>query len=126
MFFLALNLVDLEREGLVEYRYLLKQIDSNHPSNSVSFSIENSNNNSNGNTKTTNPDLLSGLYKSLEIDSNNTLSLKDAEKLLSRLNSRLGKRQEGSSTFSNLIEANPDGRIDFNEFKNIFEQQLNN
>ena len=117
--------MDLEREGLVEYRYLLKQIDSNQPSNSVSFSIEN-NNNSNGNTKTTNPELLSGLYKSLEIDSNNTLSLKDAEKLLSRLNSRLGKRQEESSTFSNLIEANPDGRIDFNEFKNIFEQQLNN
>lgn len=131
----ALNLVDLEREGLVEYRYLLKQIES--PSNSnISFAISNNNLSTSyasppyiKNDSNINLNLLNELYKSIDVDSNNTIAMYDAEKLLTRLNSRLGKtisNEEEAKAFVDLADKNIDGRVDFDEFKYLFESQLKN
>ena len=135
----ALNLVDLEREGLVEYRYLLKQIESPPSHTNISFAIANANNSSITNSYVSPPyvkndsninlNLLNELYKSIDVDSNNTIALYDAEKLLTRLNSRLGKTQsneEEAKTFVDLADKNIDGRVDFDEFKYLFESQLKN
>jgi hypothetical protein len=130
----ALNLVDLEREGLVEYRYLLKQIES---PNNISLALTSSSAAKNStdyieppfvkNENNININLLNELYKSIDVDANNTIALHDAEKLLSRLNSRLGKTltdDEEVKNFIDLAEKNIDGRVDFEEFKYIFESQL--
>ena len=131
----ALNLVDLEREGLVEYRYLLKQIES---PNNVSFALTDGSTMRNSsvyidppfvkNENNINVNLLNELYKSIDVDENNTIALHDAHKLLSRLNARLGKMLTDDDEDKNLttLTDNGSGRLDFDEFKFIFESQLKN
>lgn len=136
----ALNLVDLEREGLMEYRYLLKQIEAspNHPSFALLDSSAEKIRNSSvyvepayvKNDSNINVNLLNELYKSIEVDEVNTIAMRDAQKLLSRLNSRLGKTlatdEEEKNVIDELDSKNNNGRVDFDEFKFIFESQLKN
>lgn len=223
----ALNLVDLEREGLVEYKYLLKQIENvkkgsqsnltrnrsnqdldNHSNlnsnnidnnntisnndlsitsnsnnrlnksnsvistnlnNNVNSSVLNSNinksnlnNNSESNLKTrssassvsnqkyqSNPvpaasslsshqspspqqsqspqdERQNDLFDLIDIDSNNTISLGEAEKLFERLTNRLGRRygENEVKEFFSYIDLNEDGRVDFSEFRRVFQEQI--
>jgi hypothetical protein len=195
----ALSLVDLEREGLIEYKGFLKQIgftdsrinkisneifnNSNNSNNSNNNNINNINNNSNNNsnnnieikndknetnteqqtvhfnTRQIQPALLqqqqqqqqqkpeqnqsisaasnssatnsnieftNDLLRLLDLDSNNTISIGDAEKILSRLNSRLGRPygDEQAKEFFSHISFTNSGRIDFEQFQNVLEQQL--
>lgn len=71
-------------------------------------------------------ELINELFKTLNLDANNTISVNDAELLLKRLNTRLGKRfeEEESRQFFDTVEINQNGRIDVNYFRRIFEQQL--
>ena len=116
----ALNLVDLEREGLVEYRYLLKQLaptESNGSITSASYSTSNS---------SSNVINLGELFSTVDIDRNNTVSFEDAEKLLARLNGRLGRRMGDDEVkqFFHSIDLTSEGRVDIYEFKHQFEKQL--
>lgn len=167
----ALSLVDLEREGLVEYRNFLRQIgftDSriNRISNEINSNyneLKNEKNEANNeqqvhvnsrqtpppplpqqiiqqktadqqsisaasNTSATNSNIefTNDLLRLLDLDANNTISISDAEKILSRLNARLGRPygdNEAKEFFSH-ISFNFDGRIDFEQFQSVLEQQL--
>jgi Ca2+-binding EF-hand superfamily protein len=141
----ALNLIDLEREGLVEYRYLVKQLESqssaaysitndeyasqegNINSSNSSNSIENVNDNqSNTNSNNSNKQQLSEIFKSIRIDSNNTISLEDTEMLFLKLNNHLGRYFEENDlrAFLNALNLNENGRVNFSEFRSLFEQSL--
>ena len=128
----ALNLVDLEREGLVEYRYLVKPLEA-PPSiakPNTSFAISNKTYVSPPyvkNDSNINLNLLNELYKSIDVDpSNNTISSKDAEKILSRVTNRISKFKDnaGQNAFLTSLHNSKEHRIDFNVFKQAFEDLL--
>ncbi len=141
----ALNLVDLEREGLLEYRYLLKQVKSSEDSN-------NNNNNNNAVSLRNNSvnqvlnDLIR-LFSSEQqqkqqqqqqperTDSNNSqksnddnkkLTLDEAERLLTLTTQRLGKdlTDDELREFFQTVEIDDEGQIEKKEFKRVFEKLL--
>lgn len=106
----ALNLVDLEREGLIEYKYSLKNsnidpIDENKSSNSFNSAIND-------------------LFKSLNLDLNETVSLTEAEKIMSRLYTRMGRRfgDEEIKSFFRQVDIDYAGRIRVNDIKTSIEK----
>ena len=62
------------------------------------------------------------ILSTVELDLNDNISVKDAEKLLLRLNSKLGKKYgvQEANEFFNKITILSKGKINFEEFKNLF------
>jgi hypothetical protein len=100
----ALKLIDLEKEGLAEYRAYLTSM-----SKSVSF---------NG--------LLLEIFKSVDTDRSGQLSRSEAESILINLNTRLGRsyNQADASDFVRVLDVNRDGLISFEEFRNAIVKQF--
>lgn len=133
----ALNLVDLESEGLNEYRNLLrelnldanqlflkekflqhsKQVEPIHHSTSRSSLAESSDN-------VKHKDFLSDLFSL--IDLNSSISLDEAENLLLGLYTRLGMRYGKSEAnhFFSQIDFNSNGTIDLARFRNVLEKEF--
>lgn len=110
----ALNLVDLEREGLVEYKYSLKQVEASN--SAIESTISSSEN----------LEFVNELFRSLELESNSTVSLSEAERIFSKLYTRLGKRfndLDAKSIFSS-IDFDSEGRIDVINVRKAFEKQF--
>lgn len=108
----ALNLIDLESNGLAEYRQYLRSLGSSSYSYSGSVSSSSANVNS----------LLAEVFASVDRDSNGRVSLSEAESLLLRLNSRLGRRygEDEAKAFVRALDSNRDGSLDLNEFRAAF------
>ena len=113
----ALNLIDLDREGLTEYRHFLTKFGSatSYTSSSSNVSIATAIN-----------AILVELFQSVDSNSNGRISRSEAETLLIRLNSRLGRRygEEEANIFFNALDTNNDGLIDFNEFRGALIKQF--
>lgn len=111
----ALNLVDLEREGLIEYRYLLKKSES---FNKNDLGLEKQ--------RDKNKNLLKDLIKMLSLDSNETVSLNEAERIMSKIYYRLGRSfgdQETKNFFIN-VDIDSFGRICLSDVKKFIEQEF--
>jgi hypothetical protein len=138
----ALNLVDLEREGLVEYRYLLKQVkaseNNENKSQLESRSTNNaSNNNISNNKNHTNSrlsqsqigspsvaDIIRDIIQLFNMNERNTISLTEAENIISRSSYRLGRNLEDKEIkeFFQAVQIDADGNIRNDEFQRVFEQ----
>jgi hypothetical protein len=148
----ALSLVDLEREGLGEYRPFLQRLTNGGlaPQESQQSpgqkSIENKNNKTGGTTASRNSgrvsnsskkgnttgyngninQLIADIFASIDRDNNGQLSVSEAETIFLRLNSRLGRRygENDVKKFFKKLDVNSDGQIDLNEFRVAFETIL--
>ena len=111
----ALKLIDLEKEGLSEYRSYLGRFSS-----SFSYSATNTTTTRVPLGKNIVNSILLELFESIDTDASGKISQPEAESLLLRLNSRLGKSysQSEAADFIRLFDINVDGLISFEEFKN--------
>lgn len=129
----ALNLIDLEKEGLSEYRNFLennlrKLSNSNFYSTSdvgdysVAHGITNTYSQAD-NIET----LIEYIFRSIDRNNNGRISVEDAEKILLRLNSRLDRKygEDDVRAFFTALDINNDGTLDLKEFKRAF-LNLNN
>lgn len=66
------------------------------------------------------------IFSSVDRDHNGRITIEEAEKLLLRLNSRLGRRygEDDVKRFFDSLDINKDGQIDVVEFRRSFETQL--
>jgi Ca2+-binding EF-hand superfamily protein len=111
----ALKLIDLEKEGLIEYKSYVEKVSS-----SYSYSTTSSSTNRVSAGKSIVNSILQELFESIDTDSSGKISRSEAESLLLRLYSRLGKNycQSEAVEFVRLFDINFDGMISFEEFKN--------
>lgn len=154
----ALRLVDLDREGLGQYKDQLQKLGISYQGSSSpnganyaatasgnygssgfnnGSSIYNSpgynnssggfSNNSVGFLSNANiSNILADIFAQVDRDGNGRLSVEEAEKLLLRLNSRLGRRygENEVRAFFDTFDDNRDGGISLQEFKAAFEKLL--
>lgn len=111
----ALKLVDLDREGLAEYRSLLQRISYNENTGSITYASTGAASH-----------VISEIFGSIDRDHNGRLSVEEAERIFLRLNSRLGRRygEDDVRQFFHTLDTNRDGYIDLLEFKQAFEKSL--
>lgn len=111
----ALNLVDLEREGLVEYRYLLKKSES-LKKNDLDVQDQ----------REKNENLLKDLIRVLSLDSNETVSLSEAERIMSKIYNRMGRTfgEEETKVFFSSVDIDKAGRICLSDIKKLIEQEF--
>ena len=116
----ALNLIDLDREGLKEYRTFLTKFGSTTTTTSTTHTAPSITIASAMNA------VLAELFQSVDTNSSGHISRSEAETLLIRLNSRLGRRysEEDAKIFFASLDSNNDGIIDFNEFRAALIKQL--
>ncbi len=141
----ALNLINLENEGLDVYRNQLDKYNSRK------------NNNNNNNDKDTNlndnyfnssimlgpssytqqqqqqqlftpneMNAIEQIFSQIDIDSNGNISVEEAEKIFLRLNSRLNRNycENEVAQFFYSLDSNRDGNINLNEFKLAFQNSF--
>ncbi|CAF0742505.1 unnamed protein product [Brachionus calyciflorus] len=122
----ALRLIDLDREGLSQYKSQLEKF-------GMSLGAAGSSSTGGGSSwqihSTGQSHLLSvvsDIFAQIDRDGNGSLSYDEAEKLLLKLNSRLGRRygEEDVKKFFRSLDTNMDGFISLNEFKKAFESLL--
>ena len=110
----ALSLIDLDREGLGEYRSYLNGLGSNAGS-TITLQSKSSND----------PDvelLIEQIFKLVDRNNNGRINIEDAEKTLLRLNSRLHRQygEDDVRAFFSALDVNHDGTLDLEEFKKAF------
>jgi hypothetical protein len=104
----ALKLIDLDREGLSEYK---SQVYSTPISYSSSLSAQGSL-------------VISEIFNDIDRNGSETLSISEAEKLLIQLNNRLGRSytEREAQAFFRGLDLNRDGRISLREFREVFNR----
>jgi hypothetical protein len=131
----ALSLVDLEKEGLGHYRNFLNNLNNGKLSTSGSKSKSNSQlvlNKSGSNASILASvsalannqlnALVDILFQQIDKHSTGMISVEDAEKLVLRLNSRLGRNygEDDVKTFFTALDKNDDGQLNLEEFREAF------
>jgi hypothetical protein len=150
----ALNLIDLEREGLAEYRAFLARFGQSGGSfasgsssavvggssssafvggasnvivsgGSISVSEQSSSSRFSGSSLL--DSLLAEFFASVDRDGSGKISREEGQKLFARLNKTLGRSysDEDALSFIRILDANGDGVIDFNEFKSGILSKFN-
>ena len=130
----ALKLIDLDREGLGEYRQYLARLGvlenaafqviqasgsflsgSALASASASASVSAAASNAL-------EEIVENIFRTIDRNNNGIINVEDAEKTLLRLNSRLGRRygEDDVRAFFNALDVNNDGTLDLPEFKRAF------
>ena len=141
----ALNLVDLDKEGLGHYKSYLSNFSNKktHSSTSTSFSRRNSNyimlgevgsttSQSSHSASTKSPFssniqlnvLIESLFKQVDINETGHISISEAENLLIRLNDRIGKKygDYDVKAFFKNFDKNNKGFLNLEEFRRAFLQ----
>lgn len=133
----ALNLVDLEREGLIEYRHLLKQLkDSESHSNNGSkrnsiadsYKKRTSSGSSTASSGHTVSEIVADILKLFNChERNNVISLSEAQSIIARASQRLGRKltDQEIKEFFQTVDIDVDGNIQQDEFKRVFEKLFN-
>jgi hypothetical protein len=118
----ALRLIDLDQEGLAEYRAYLAKFSSQTQISSSNVVISSSSGAS-VNSAVSARDLLNAiimeLFQSVDTNLSGQISRGEAESLLLRLNIRLGRSytQADATAFVQVLDVNGDGVISFEEFR---------
>jgi hypothetical protein len=118
----ALRLIDLDQEGLAEYRAYLARF-SSQTQISTSNVVISSASGASVNSALSSKDLLNAiimeLFQSVDTNKSGQISRGEAESLLLRLNIRLGRSytQADATAFVQVLDVNGDGVISFEEFR---------
>ncbi|CAF0921745.1 unnamed protein product [Brachionus calyciflorus] len=123
----ALRLVDLDREGLTQYKSQIEKFEfSKQYSNFSLNNLEITSNSVQKNFKTNILDIISDIFNQVDGDQNGSLSVEEAEKLLLKLNSRLGRSygEDDVEKFFLSLDTNQDGSISLSEFRKAFENLI--
>ena len=122
----ALSLIDLESEGLNEYKSLLSKLSLDSSGKHVIVSDKQSGFTSNYSHQNQNREFINELFNMVDMSANSSITLEEAEKLLAGLYSRLGKPygQKEASLFFRQIKFNAHDSIDLKQFKNILENEF--
>jgi hypothetical protein len=118
----ALRLIDLDQEGLAEYRAYLARFSSQtqiSSSNVVISSASGASVNSAVSVQAMLNAIIMELFQSVDTNKSGQISRGEAESLLLRLNIRLGRNytQTDASAFVRVLDVNGDGVISFEEFR---------
>ena len=116
----ALNLIDLEREGLGEYKaWLLKYLSGSSSSTATTTQVVQQSNFSVSIAQVLNV-VLAELFSSVDTSGDSRISAAEAESVVIKLNNRLGRsyNSDDAATFLRSLDSNKDGFVDFKEFKN--------
>lgn len=121
----ALGLVDLEREGLAEYRAQLlhwQQQTTTPTPTPTTATITMATRESSPSAK----ELIARIFAQIDKDGDGTLSQEEAASLLLRINSRLGRSygQSEIDDFFAALDKNRDGLVDVREFHEAFIRLL--
>lgn len=113
----ALSLIDLDQEGLSEYKNLIKRLND-------SSSYLGSNKESSINTEA--KYLIDELFATSDMDKNGKLTIGEAERIFLRINSRLNRDVNENDLKNFLINLNvyQNGLIDGNEFKHVLQRHF--
>ena len=105
----AFKLVDLEREGLGDYRSYLQRL-------GVIEGAVNSSVNSSLNA------IIDEIFRSVDTNNSGSIAIAEAERLLLRLNSRLGRSygEDDVKKFFSTLDVNGDGTLSLVEFRQAF------
>ena len=103
----ALKLIDLDKEGLSEYKYLLERSDK------LSDIV-----------RLASPTLTDEVVVKVNVTVDGTVSRAEIEKIFLKMNSRLGRRYGSDDIDLFMSEFNTDGTIDYGQFKNAFRRLL--
>lgn len=124
----ALQFVDLEREGLGEYKSYLERLVGNQTSNSHSNSgnhqssihHKHSNSNSHRNQSAAQSDSTIEEVFRIYANEEGNIDIEDADKILFKLNSRLGRNytEDDLQTFYDALDITDASQITLDEFKN--------
>ena len=129
----ALRFVDLEQEGLTEYRPQLMQRIESSSFNSTLLS------NTNQNTLSPNSSFascyslgasytvstaISEIFSQIDTNNDGRITADEASKILFRLNNRLINNYDETELVNLINERSQDGNINLNDFKRIFEKML--
>jgi Ca2+-binding EF-hand superfamily protein len=108
----ALELVDLDKEGLSEYKYFLDKSKSISNLAEMNEAIE-------GNERQ--------VFVRIDVDGDGKVTREEAEKMFLKINSQLGRSygEKDVDRFMSHLDLNNDGAIDFEEFKNAYHKLLN-
>lgn len=123
----ALNLIDLEKEGLAQYRSQVASARSSSGSTYASSSDRgSSNNNNNYNERIANLKLINDIFSQVDFDGSASITRNEASSLLYKLSGRLRRPYSEIETenFLNAIDIKRDGKISLQGFKREFERLL--
>lgn len=117
----ALNLIDLDRENLGQYKsYLSKDIEIK----------DNYTNNSNNDAQLEDnvDNLIEKIFRSVDRDQNGRISVEEAEILISKLNKKLGRKYstDDEKSISKSLDHNHDRTLNLEEFRGVFLRVANN
>ena len=131
----ALKLVDLDREGLSQYRAQVQRWSSNAvvgtpaltDTSNAGWSSQAAQTMSFSSASPRPPSsaldmLVEEIFASIDTNRNGRLSVEETEKVLLRLNSRLGRSygEDQLRQFFSALDLNSDGTVDLSEFKRAF------
>ena len=105
----ALNLIDLDANGLSEYKdWLASKISKERPKTPAQLSIG-----------TILDALIAELFTGFDQNGDSTISIAEAETQVSKIMSRLGRdySKEDADSFFNSLDSNKSGSVNFDEFK---------
>jgi hypothetical protein len=116
----ALKLVDLDKEGLAEYKIQLQRLGL-APESPQTYS-----NASSQNTPyyASVASAIGDIFLQVDKEGNGSISVDEAEKLFLKLNTRLGRRygEDDIKAFFNVLDVNKDGSVNLQEFRAAFER----
>lgn len=110
----ALRLIDLEREGLSEYGPALHMLERQQDVSYEESLSESS------------AEFIKEMFALIDLDNNGKVSVEEAQKILLKLNSRLGRRYGANDVedFFKRLDINQDNFVDMEEFKVAFQSSL--
>jgi hypothetical protein len=127
----ALRLVDLDREGLSEYRPYLERLNLKPTGGGGSWSTSTTTTATVGNSNdfsASASQIAEDYFKSRNLNRNARISIRDAEQVAASLNNRFGKRHDDDSlgAFIFRLDANRLGSLGFEQFIQLIELIRNN
>jgi len=128
----GLKYVDLEKEGLGEYRAQLNRLGfgsamtSSTVGSAVSSGSVYGSGSASGFASGSASALVSQIFSQMDRDGSGTLSVNEAESIFLRINSRLGRSygENEVALFFRTLDRNGDGVINLNEFRAAFDRLL--
>ena len=117
----ALKLVDLDSEGLSEYKEYLERYSSvTNNSSNMTTTDHSERKRSMSSVSNSVESVIEEIFKSIDVKNTGTIDVDEAARILLRLNSRLGYGESGVKALFSTLGENVEKTISLSEFKRAF------